>query len=364
MNPRHARDVLLDQLGRINLAREIIRTEADALRTLVDQVDEPFSRAVEILLSRRGSAIVTGMGKAGLVGQKIAATLASTGTPSHFVHPSEALHGDLGRIQRDDCVLVLSNSGETAEVVQLVPTLLEFAVPVIAVTSRPESRLGQLATVVLDLGVDEEACPLGLAPSASTTAMLALGDALALVASNSRGFTHADFARFHPGGSLGRKLAKVREVMRPLEQCCVAPDASTLREIYVQSHRPRRRSGAILLVDAKHRLSGIFTDSDLARLFENNRDAAIDRPIREVMTATPITIRHDAPLVDAIHILAARKISELPVVDASGHPAGLIDITDVVSLLPARPRDKEQAGPEQTSVSPAGSRTDSSSRAA
>ena len=169
--------------------------------------------------------------------------------------------------------------------------------------------------------------------------MLALGDALALVASRQRGFTHQDFARFHPGGSLGRKLSKVVEVMRPLDQCCVAEESRSLREIYIRSHRPPRRSGAIILTGTNGRLTGIFTDSDLARLFERNRDAAIDRPIREVMTATPITIRHNALLADAIQVLAARKISELPVVDGDHKPRGLLDITDVLGLLPHRPQE-------------------------
>jgi arabinose-5-phosphate isomerase len=283
------------------------------------------------------------MGKAGLIGQKIAATLASTGTPSHFLHPSEALHGDLGRIRSGDCALVLSNSGETSEVVLLAPALARIGVPVIGITSRPASQLGRAANVVLDLGVTEEACPLGLAPSTSTTAMLALGDALALVTSHLRGFTHQDFARFHPGGSLGRKLSKVLEVMRPLEECCVAADANTLREIYVRSNRPQRRSGAILLVDSAGRLSGIFTDSDLARLFEHNRDAAIDRPIVEVMSGKPITVNRHAMLADAVKILADHKISELPVVDTDGKPAGLIDITDVLGLLPPRVEEDSAA---------------------
>jgi arabinose-5-phosphate isomerase len=250
------------------------------------------------------------------------------------VHAAEAVHGDLGRIRQGDCAIVLSNSGETAEIVGLLPALSEMEIPVIGITSRPSSRLGQEADVVLELGTTEEACPLGLAPSTSTTAMLALGDALALVVSQLRGFTHADFARFHPGGSLGRRLSKVNEVMRPLDQCCVAKDTDTLREIYIQSRRPRRRSGAILLVDPSGRLSGIFTDSDLARLFERKRDGLIDQPIREVMTATPITVAVDAMLMDAVKTLATRKISELPIVDPLGHPLGLIDITDVLGLLP------------------------------
>ena len=234
----------LDSFGQREMGQEIIRAEARALRLLADRLDDAFVAAIRILLDCRGSAIVTGMGKAGLIGQKIAATFASTGTPSHFIHPSEALHGDLGRIRGGDCALVLSNSGLTDEIVRLVPSLCDMQLPVIAVTSNPASQLARAASVTLDLGATTEACSLGLAPSTSTTAMLALGDALALVTSRLRGFTQEDFARVHPGGSLGRRLSRVVEVMRPLGQCCVAEETQSLRHIYVQSQRPPRWSRA------------------------------------------------------------------------------------------------------------------------
>jgi arabinose-5-phosphate isomerase len=357
MNSRSASGPRFAADQQLAMGREVLLAEAAALRSLSDRIDQGFCEVVRILLGCRGSVILTGMGKAGLIGKKIAATLASTGTPSHFVHPSEAIHGDLGRIQPDDCVMVLSNSGETEEIVNLLPSLTELAIPLIAITSNPASQLARASTVTLDLGATEEACSLGLAPSTSTTAMLALGDALALVVSHLLGFTREDFARYHPGGSLGRKLTKVMDVMRPLEQCCVALEAHSLREIYVQSQRPQRRSGAILLTDAQGRLTGIFTDSDLARLFEHKRDDAIDRPIREVMTATPVTVRHSEMLVEAIGILASRKISELPVIDKSGKPLGLIDITDVVGLLPKQPTAADSdadasSRPEATSGNP------------
>jgi arabinose-5-phosphate isomerase len=346
---------VFDPAGQLEIGRGVILAEAGALRSLAERLDASFCQAVRILLECRGSTMVTGMGKAGLVGQKIAATLASTGTPSHFIHASEALHGDLGRIRKGDCAVVLSNSGATEEIVRLLPALAEMGTPVVAITSNPASRLGRAATVVLDLRATEEACTLGLAPSTSTTAMLALGDALALVASHVRGFTHEDFARFHPGGSLGLKFSKVVDVMRSLDQCCVADDSLSLREIYVRSRRPQRRSGAILLTDAQGRLTGIFTDSDLARLFERKRDSAIDRPIREVMIPTPITIRRDALLVEAIKVLAARKISELPVVDEARKPVGLIDITDVLGLLPNQPDELGRTAGEQANLSAADS---------
>lgn len=330
-------------------ARKILLAESRALADLADRLGPRFCDAVELILDCAGNVIVTGIGKAGLIGQKIAATLASTGTPSHFVHASEALHGDLGRIRGNDCVLVLSNSGETEEILRLAPCLADLGVPIIAVTGRAHSGLARAATVVLDLGPCDEAGSLGLAPSTSTTAMLALGDALALTASELRGFRSQDFGRLHPGGSLGRRLSKVTEVMRPLDRCCVAQDSCSLREIYVQTRRPARRSGAILLVNSDGQLSGIFTDSDLARLFERKRDNAIDRPIREIMTAGPINLKSSAMLIDAIDLLAARKISELPIVDADRRPIGMIDITDVLGLLPNQPQDNiERTTADQT----------------
>jgi arabinose-5-phosphate isomerase len=280
--------------------------------------------------------IVSGMGKAGLVGQKIAATLASTGTRSHFLHPGEAIHGDLGRVHRDDVVLMLSFSGETEEVTRLLPSL--SAIPLVAITGRATSTLARHASVVLDLGPLREACTLGLAPSTSTTAMLAVGDALALVMSRMRRFGPYDFVRFHPGGSLGRKLTKVDEVMRSLDQCRVAGEVCTVREVFVQASRPGRRSGAVMLTDSQGCLTGLFTDSDLARLLENRKDFCIDGPVADVMTRGPRSVLAGTMMTDAIRILAERKISELPVVDPTGRPVGMIDITDVVAWLPEPPR--------------------------
>ena len=274
------------------------------------------------------------MGKAGLIGQKIAATLSSTGTRSHYLHPAEAVHGDLGRIHHEDLLLILSQSGETEEVVRMLPSLSTFGVPIVAVTSARGSTLARSATVTIDLGPLKEACSLGLAPSTSTTAMLAMGDALALVASRMRAFRREDFARFHPAGNLGRRLSKVDDHMRPLAQCRLAPATRTVRQVFVDRHVGRRRSGAIMLVDAAGKLVGLFTDSDLARLFESRRDAALDDPIHTVMTCQPTTVPAGSMLVDAIAIMAERKISELPVIDGGGIPVGLLDITDVVAVAP------------------------------
>jgi arabinose-5-phosphate isomerase len=240
----------------------------------------------------------------------------------------------LGRIHRDDLLLVFSQSGETEEVVRLLPSLEAFGVRLIAVTARRGSTLGQAAHVTIELGPLQEACALGLAPSTSTTAMLALGDALALVTSRMRDFRREDFARFHPAGNLGRQLSRVDDFMRPLDACRLARDTHSVRQVFVARNGTGRRTGAIMLVDAEGLLAGIFTDSDLARLFESKRDAAIDRPIREVMTSQPRTVPTGSMMVDAVTIMAERKISELPVVDAAGRPVGMLDITDVVGLFP------------------------------
>lgn len=321
-------------LNPLDYARQIIQIESQALATLAQRLDDRFAQACKLLHACQGSVIVTGIGKAGLVGMKLAATLASTGTRSHFLHPAEAVHGDLGRIHRDDVLLVLSQSGETEEVVRLLPSLADFGVTLIAMTAQRGSTLGRAAHVTIELGPLQEACALGLAPSTSTTAMLALGDALALVTSRMRNFRREDFARFHPGGSLGRQLSKVDEFMRPLADCRLAPDAHTVRQVFVAHGRAGRRTGAIMLVDSQERLTGIFTDSDLARLFESKRDAAFDQSIRQVMTSRPRTVPAGSMMVDAVSIMAERKISELPVLDAQGRPAGLLDITDVVGLFP------------------------------
>jgi arabinose-5-phosphate isomerase len=275
------------------------------------------------------------MGKAGLIGQKIAATLASTGTPAQFLHPAEALHGDLGRVARNDVVLALSNSGETEEMARLLPSLRDLGAAVVAITARRESTLGRYAQAVVELGEIAEACPLGLAPSASTAAMLAVGDALALVVSRQKGFAANDFARYHPGGSLGRKLARVEEVMRPLAECRVARDDQPVRDVIVSQNRPGRRTGAIMLIDADGRLSGVFTDSDLARRIADGPSLPLDEPIATVMTRAPKSVPAGSRLAAALEILSAHKISELPVLDADGRPLGLIDVTDVVELLPS-----------------------------
>jgi arabinose-5-phosphate isomerase len=314
----------------VSLGRNVLRSEAHAIFRLMRRLDRDFVHAAGMLCELRGSAIVTGVGKAGLIGQKVAATLASTGTRAHFVHAAEAMHGDLGRIGPRDLVLLFSYSGESSEITRILSPLAARQVPLVAVTKTKESTAGRAADVVLEVGDVPEACLMGLAPTSSTAAMLALGDALALAASRLRGFEVDDFARFHPGGSLGRRLSRVDEHMRPLQACRVAPCSATVRQVLVDCSKPGRRSGATMLVDESGRLAGLFTDSDLARLVEQRREAALDGPISAVMTPSPCTIASGAMLEDALDKMARRKISELPVVDDRHHPVGMLDVTDVV----------------------------------
>lgn len=329
-----SRRVPLTPLEQLRHAREIVQLESDALAKLAQRLDGSLCDAVRLIVDCPGQVIVCGMGKAGLIGQKISATFASTGTASLFLHPSEALHGDLGRVRGDDCVLLLSHSGETEEIVRLLPSLHALAVPIIAVTSNHRNPLARAATVTIELGPLQEACPLGLAPSTSTTAMLAVGDALALVVSRERQFGRADFARVHPAGQLGRQLSSVDDHMRPIDECRVARASQSIRDVFAELARPGRRTGAIMLVDESGVLCGLFTDSDLARVFESRADQALDRPVGERMTQRPITVESGSRLVDALTILAERKFSELPVVDRQGRPRGLLDITDLIGLLP------------------------------
>ncbi len=327
----------LSRFEQLRLARDILRAEGDALLALASRLPEEFCDAVELLFGCNGSVVVTGVGKAGLIGQKLAATLASTGTNSQFLHPGEAVHGDLGRVQTRDVILALSFSGETEELVRILPAFRQRQTPIVAITGSDHSTLANCAAVTLAIGPLREACPLGLAPTTSTTAMLALGDALALVLSRLRNFSSEDFARFHPGGNLGRKLARVDEIMRRLSDCRIARHTQPVREVLVTASKPGRRTGAIMLVDETGRLTGVFTDSDLARLLETHNETALDQPINAVMTRAPSTVATGSLMTTAVDLLVQRRISELPVVDDQGKPAGLIDITDVVAWLPPPP---------------------------
>lgn len=322
------------QFEKVAVGTRILREEAEAILRLSKELPATFTDMVDTILACKGHVIIIGIGKAGWVGQKLSATFASTGTRSFFLHPSEALHGDFGRIHHDDLVLYLSNSGETEELTRLLPIIKPFGVTQAAMTSHPHSTLAKGCDLVLDFGVHREACPLGLAPTTSTTIMLALGDALAMAISHCRSFQPTDFVRFHPGGSLGLKLSVVEEIMRPIDVCRVASDQETVRAIYTKLAGPERRSGAVILTNDSGKLSGLFTDSDLARLLERNQDSSLDRPIHEVMTKKPLTVQEGTLVGEAVKELAGRHLSELPVINHHDQPIGMIDVTDLISLLP------------------------------
>lgn len=313
----------------LEYARSVLRTEAKAITELIPRLDKNFITAVDAVIACKGRVVVTGMGKAGIIAQKISATFSSTGTPSLYLHPADACHGDLGMVVKDDVVLCLSNSGETDELVKLVPHIKKIGAKVIAMTSRDNSTLAELSDIVIDIGVIDEACPLGLAPSASTTALLAVGDALALTALKGKGFGKEDYARYHPGGDLGRKLMKVCEIMRKGPRNPIVAESANVGDALLAI--TKSRAGAVSVVDRKGKLAGIFTDGDLRRGIEKKIDMSA-RKIGEVMTRNPIAIAPDRLATEAIAILRERKIDELPVVDARGKPVGMLDVQDLLEV--------------------------------
>lgn len=319
-------------LERLRLIRQTVAAEAEALDIAAQTIGPSAVQAAEMTAACRGNVVVTGVGKAGLVGQKLVATLASTGTPAHFLHPTEAVHGDFGRVGAHDLVWALSNSGRSEEVTRIASQLRRQSSGLVSFTAEEENPLAATANCRVVYGRHREACPHGLAPTCSTTVMMGVGDAVALLASRLRQFTASDFAHFHPGGALGRKLSKVDQLMRPLETCRVARQSISIRDCMVSCSISGRRSGALMLTDEDGLLTGIFTDSDLARLLENRCEQAFDGPIGEKMTRDPHCVSPDTLLSDAIALLSQLRISELPVVDAQRKPLGMIDITDLIAL--------------------------------
>ena len=317
----------------LDFARRVICAEGQTVTRIAESVDEEFARAARLIHDCRGAVVLSGIGKAGIIGQKISATLASTGTPSHFLHPAEATHGDLGRVRGRDVVIVLSYGGETDEISRLVDLLKRIGPKLIALTGAGTSTLARHADVVLCFGSVDEADEHNLAPSVSTTCMLALGDALALTVAKMRRFAPEDFARFHPGGSLGRKLLRVEEAMtfRRGENLPVARDNLSVREVLHAVSQIKRRSGAVLLTGDDGRLTGIFSDSDLRRLLER-KENALDLPIAQVMTRDPKSIQVGDLASEALHLFNAYRFDELPVVDEANTPVGLIDVQDLVVL--------------------------------
>ncbi|MEQ5840872.1 arabinose-5-phosphate isomerase [Paraburkholderia acidicola] len=311
------------------LARDVLDIEADAVRALRDQLDEGFVEAIDLILSCRGRVVVSGIGKSGHIARKLAATFASTGTPAFFVHPAEASHGDLGMITAEDVFVAMSNSGESEELVAILPTIKRLGVKLIAVTGRPQSSLAQLADVHLNAFVSKEACPLNLAPTASTTAALALGDALAVAVLDARGFGVDDFARSHPGGALGRRLLTyVRDVMRTDDQIPKVTGAATVRDALFQL--TAKRMGMTAIVDDHDRVEGIFTDGDLRRVLERDGDFR-ELPIASVMTHAPRTIGADHLAVEAVELMERHRINQMLVVDDAGKLIGALNMHDLFS---------------------------------
>ncbi|MFH0772394.1 MAG: KpsF/GutQ family sugar-phosphate isomerase [Candidatus Omnitrophota bacterium] len=312
----------------IKRAREVLKIEAEAVSSLIKRLDRNFERAGEMILACKGKVVVTGMGKPGFIGAKISATLSSTGTPSLFLHPADAIHGDLGRVTRDDVVIAMSNSGETEEILRLLPTLKKIGAKLIAITGNKTSTLARFSDVVLDVAVKKEACPLGLAPTASTTAMLALGDALAIALLEKRGFKEKDFAFYHPGGSLGKRLLlKVEDIMRKGKANPVVKEDMKVKDVLLRI--TGARAGSASVVDKRRVLTGIFTDGDLRRHLESDTDLP-SRLVGEVMTKNPVTISKDMLAADAFRILREKRIDEIPVVDEKKRPIGLVDVQDLL----------------------------------
>lgn len=308
-------------------ARKVLQIEAEAIFGLIDRLDESFDQAVELLAGCRGRAVTTGMGKSGIICRKIAATLASTGTPALFLHPVEAIHGDLGMLAAGDVAVMLSNSGETEELLRLLQTVKRLGIPLIALVGDPRSTLARHAEVVLDVGIRQEACPFGLAPTASTTAGLALGDALALALSERRGFALEDFARLHPGGVLGKKLARVRDLMHVGPQVPkVGADTPMDEVIYEMS---RKGMGVTSVVEDGDRLVGVISDGDLRRRLQSEREGVLSKTAGQCMTRNPVSIAADDLAAAALSAMEQKKITSLMVTDDSGKLTGIIHLHDL-----------------------------------
>ncbi len=329
-------DLVMDQ---ISYARQVLRAEAEALEEVADRLDGSFDRIIEILFNCAGRIAVTGVGKSADVAQKIVGTFNSTGTRSYFLDATRALHGDLGMIHPNDVVVLISNSGESEEIVRLLTPLKKLAASVIGITGNKASRLALMADAALVYGPIVESSPDALAPSTSCTVAMSLGHALAFVLAERRQFTRDDFARYHPAGSLGFKLATVAEYMRSGTELRLAKTTDTVREVFAKARHFGRRTGAVMLLDEQGKLAGLFTDSDLARLFEKRADHLFDAPVSEIMTRMPLTIGPNARMAEAIEIMRNHKISELPVVEEDGTICGLLDITDLIGVEMVDPKN-------------------------
>lgn len=318
--------------ARIERARDILYQEAEAIRAVAERLGDEFVTVVDMVLHLDGRVVTAGMGKAGIIATKISATLSSTGTPSIYLHPAEAIHGDLGRVCPGDLLLALSKSGETEEVLRLLGPVAAVDVPVVAVTESRSSTLGRHSAVVLELGPIEEAGTYRLAPSASTAAMLAVGDALALVVQEGRNFGPREFARFHPGGDLGRRLMRVAELMRTGDRNPLLQKGMTVLQAIDVMTRTPGRPGAASIVDASGRLLGFFTDGDLRRLVASSPGSISKLPIEDVMTRSPRTIKPDTLAMEALVFLNHHQVDQMPVVDDEQRAVGFLDVQDLLDL--------------------------------
>lgn len=317
----------------LDYATSVMEIEAGAIKSMAPIIGDSFAEAVEMIYSTTGSVIVTGIGKAGIIGAKISATLASTGTPSHFLHSAEAVHGDLGRVQENDVVLALSYSGESDEIIRLINAIKQRQIKLISITGDADSRLAKHSDVVLCIGQLSEACPLGLAPSVSTTCMLALGDAIAFTVMKARNFGAEDYARFHPGGLLGARLITVGQSMmfKRGEELPLARTSDTIREMLDKTAAIKRR-GAVMIVDADGQLAGIITDADLRRAMGGIGVEVFDRKSAELMTTDCKRVTEETLAAEAMAIFHKYRIDELPVVNGENKPVGLIDVQDIVAI--------------------------------
>ena len=312
----------------LDLAREVLSIEAKALSRLAERFDPaPFDKALDIMLGCGGRIVVSGMGKSGIIARKLAGTLASTGSPALFLHPAEAGHGDLGMLSEGDVLVAISQSGDTREVVAMLPAIKRLGVPLIVIVGEAESTMGREADVVLDAGVEEEACPLGLIPTASTTAALAVGDALAMALLDERGFSADDIAAHHPRGSLGRQLLRVHHVMHKAAN--IPSVALAARMADVLAEMSSKELGMTTVVDGDGRVVGVITDGDLRRLLESKGEAALHSTAEDSMTADPVCVRADALATEALRLMEEGRITSLPVVDADRCPEGVVHLHDL-----------------------------------
>ena len=312
----------------ISRAKKVLINESKAIAKLAGRVDGKFEKIIKLLAGIKGRVIVTGMGKPGFIAQKVSSTMSSTGTPSLYLHPAEALHGDLGRVTAEDVVLAFSNSGETEEVIKLIPIIKKIGAKIVAVTGNLKSSLAVNSDFVIDSSVDKEADPMGLAPTTSTTVMLAWGDALAVALLEKKNFKPKDFALYHPGGALGKRLLlRVEDIMRPKGETPIVNENAKIKDVLLKI--TKMHAGCAIVVTSKKKLVGIFTDGDLRRYFEEGEDL-LKRKVKEVMTKSPITITQERLAAEAFDILRDKEIDEIPVVDAKGHPVGILDVQDIL----------------------------------